>query len=396
MLIAAAVLAVLTSIAPSGGTVGSAPIERPRQADRLPLGARFASNSPYALLVRYHRGERLEATSALLQWSDHDLEAMFAMVEALVLKAEDCVTCPNLLGDLAPRDRVPNEALELPLAAAVRAAIMLHAEADGAQRAGAGPVGVEQQRACPGRLANWAGRYAVLLARSPATRDFSRRFFVAMTQGCQWDACFDEAESWARRGLKQFPDDAQLLLDLGSVIEEKATVGASLAGAAHEGDAAGLQDEFRKAQRELTQAVSRDPNLVLAKVRLGRVLWRLGQTALAQKTLQEAITSARSPRPAYLAHLFLGQVYEDAHRLDQAAAEYRRALEIDPRAQAAAVALSHALLLAGDVEGSRRVLAGGLASAPRRSTPDVYWDYLVANAVDHAELFEALLREAQE
>lgn len=388
VLIASAAATFGYSLAPGGGGPS---LQRGQSSD---LG--FAPNFPYALLARYHRGERREAIRALVQWSDDDLEKMFAVVEGLVLKAEGCATCPNLLGDLVPRYSLPPDALELPLAAAVRAAIMLHAEADRSQHAGVGSVGVEQQRACPGRLANWAGRYAVLLARNNATRDFSRRFFVAMTHGCQWDACFDEAESWARRGLKQFPGDAQLSLDLGSVLEERATLRASLAGAAHAGDAAGLQDEFREAQRELTQAVSRDPNLVLAKVRLGRVLWRLGQPALAQKTLQEAITSARVPRQAYLAHLFLGQVYEDAHRLDQAEAEYRRALEIDPRAQAAAVALSHALRLAGDVEGSRRVLAGGLASAQRRPTPDVYWDYLVANAVDHAELFDALLREAQE
>jgi tetratricopeptide (TPR) repeat protein len=359
--------------------------------------ARFDANFPYALLVRYHRGERLEGIAALRQWSGHDLKRLFEAVEDLVLKAEGCATCPNRLGDLAPRSSVPPGALELPLAAVVRAAVMLHAEADRAPRAAAGSVGVEQRRACPGRLASWAGRYAALLARSPASRDFARRFFVDMALSCQWDACFDEAESWARQGLELFPDDAQFLFDLGSALEERATLGASLSGGGgHPGSAADLRDELKKAQRAFTQAISHDPSLVFARVRLGRVLWRLCRTSLAQATLEQAIASAQDPRHAYLAHLFLGQVYEDAHRLQRAEAEYRRALEVDPHAQSAAVALSHALLLARDAEGSRRVLAGGLASAHRRPTPDPYLGYLAANAVDRERLFDALLREAQE
>jgi Tfp pilus assembly protein PilF len=95
-----------------------------------------------------------------------------------------------------------------------------------------------------------------------------------------------------------------------------------------------------------------------------------------------------------LARLFLGQVHEDAGRLEQATGEYRRALAVDPNAQSAAVALSHALRKAGDGEGSRRVLLDALAHAGRRTQADVFWNYFTSNALGFAAELDGLRREA--
>ncbi len=337
-----------------------------------------------ALLGRYHRGERYGAMRALAQWSNGDLEKQFDAMRTLVLAAEHCETLPAELRALA----CPNQ-LGLPLPTALRVAVMLHAETDFAKRPSR--EGVEQPRSCPGTLSDFAGRYAALLARSSATRDFARRFFLMMALRTQWDACFDDAERWGRRGLEVFPGDAELLLCVGSVLEERATLNLSLATGA--GGAAPGHD-LGEAQRNLAAAISSDPGLVLARVRLGRVLWRRGQMALAQDALKEAVSRASDPGQAYLAHLFLGQAYEDSNDLGHARDEYRTATELDPEAQSAALALSRALQLLGEGEESLRVLQHGLEGAGRRSRRDPYWEYLVANALGFRDLVETLGQEA--
>jgi len=286
--------------------------------------------------------------------------------------AERCPTCPNPLA-------------KLPL----RAAAMLHTDRDEAERPQ--PIGREQIPRCPGPHARIAGRYAALLARDPETRDFARRLFLARAQHCQLEACFEDALRGARGGLALFPRDAELLLTAGSVLEERAFLATPGLG----NDVASVQQDWlQQARRALADAVSRDPDLALARVRLGRVLWRLRQPDAARAALEAALPHAREAKDAYLAHLFLGRIHEDAKRLDQALAEYRQAVDVHPEAQSAAVALSYALQLAGEPEESRQALARGLGD--RLSERDAYWDYLVSNARGARELLDTLRREALE
>jgi nucleotide-binding universal stress UspA family protein len=86
-------------------------------------------------------------------------------------------------------------------------------------------------------------------------------------------------------------------------------------------------------------------------------------------------------------------VHEDGGRLEQALEEYRAAQTLDPTSQAAAVALSHALRLAGDADGSRRVLVEALAQAGRRRHADVFWNYFTTNALGFEDQFDDLRRE---
>jgi hypothetical protein len=102
----------------------------------------------------------------------------------------------------------------------LQAAVMLHLEVELARQAR--PPGVlrrtEELRRCPGRQTLIASRYARLLAveQDRDTLSFARRFFVALAHKCQWDACFDDADYWAREGLKLFPRDPELLFAGGS------------------------------------------------------------------------------------------------------------------------------------------------------------------------------------
>jgi tetratricopeptide (TPR) repeat protein len=264
---------------------------------------------------------------------------------------------------------------------------MLHADRDRAERPE--PSGREQRPRCPGPHARIAREYAATLARDAEARDFARRFFLATVLGWQIDGCFEDALAQARAGIELFPRDAELHLAAGSVLEERATL--PITG--EKSDTAPVREDWLKnARSELAGAVSNDPDLALARVRLGRVLWQLGRSKEAGEALESALARALDPRDLYLAHLFLGRIHEDAHRVDQAIAQYRRAVDLDPGAQSAAVALSHALQLVGDRDAARRALARGLV--PREAPRDPYWDYLVSDARPAADMLGALHRES--
>ena len=351
-------------------------------AARLSIGAACLLVAPWpsepggldprylALLRRYAAGDRPEAVAAVAAWTEHALRKQLAVVKDARAAVERCPACPN------PLANVP-----------LRAAVMLHADRDRAERPE--PSGREQRPGCPGPHARIAREYAATLARDPETRDFARRFFLAAALGWQLDACFEDAVAEARAGLELFPRDAELLVAAGSVLEERATLPLTAEGS---GAASPQQDWLKEARRELANAVSNDPDLALARVRLGRVLWRLGQSNEAGEALESAVAHARDPRDRYLAHLFLGRIHEDAHRLDEAIAQYRRAVDLDPGAQSAAVALSHALQLAGEIDAARQALARGLVA--RRAPRDPYWDYLVSDARPAEDLLAALHRES--
>jgi tetratricopeptide (TPR) repeat protein len=345
----------IAALAAATGLVATAPAEA---AARL-------SPKYLDLLLRYARGDRPGAIAALAEWSEGALQKQVGIVEGAADAAERCPKCPNGLAG------VP-----------LRAAVMLHADRDKAEQPE--PGGREETPRCPGRHAKIAGRYAALLARDPQTQDFARRFFLTTALLWQHRACFEDAILEARAGLELFPREAQLLLTRGSVLEERAIL--TTAGPRSDEPNALPQDWLKEARRDFTDAIAFDPDLVLARVRLGRVLWRLKQPEPAREALEVALVRAREPDHRYLAHLFLGRIHEDAQRLDQAVAEYRAAAQVYPEGQSAAVALSHALQLAGEAEEARRAMARGLTDG--RRARDAFSDYLACNT-EGADRMEA-------
>ena len=339
------------------------------------------------LLRRYARGERAAAIAALGQMRSGHLDQQ---VRALQRAAKDAARCPSC----------PDPLEGLPL----KAAVMLHVDRDEADRPLA--QGTEQPRLCPAEHARRAGQIAAILAMRESGKRFAERFFLAMAQRCQWDFCLEAAVAWGRDGLERFARDPLLLLTVGAALEEHATLLAL--PAARPGPTrpraqvtiaealAERRRRFSEARRFLADAVDADPASLAARVRLGRVEWRLGEDHAALRTLEDAVRGGGAPRFLSLAHLFLGQVHERAGRADAAIREFRQALDLDPESQAAAVALSHVSWIAGDAEGARRVVEQAVALAGKRSNRDVYWDYLASNAVFTDQLLEELRRETLE
>jgi tetratricopeptide (TPR) repeat protein len=339
------------------------------------------------LLRRYARGERAAAVAALREMSPGHLDQQVKALQRAGRDAARCPSCPDPLGGLP-----------------LKAAVMLHFDRDEAERPLA--PGTEQPRLCPAEHARRAGQIAAILAMRESGKHFAKRFFLAMAQRCQWDFCLDAAVAWGRDGLERFARDPLLLLTVGAALEEDATLLAlpstgpgpfrAKAQVTSAEAAAERRRRFSEARRFLADALLADPASLEARVRLGRVEWRLGEDAAALRTLEDAVRVGGAPRLLSLAHLFLGQVHERAGRVDAATSEFRQALELDPESQAAAVALSHVSWIAGDVEGARHVIERAVALAGKRSRRDAYWDYLVTNALFAEQLVEELRQETLE
>jgi tetratricopeptide (TPR) repeat protein len=74
--------------------------------------------------------------------------------------------------------------------------------------------------------------------------------------------------------------------------------------------------------------------------------------AAAVPAFEAAQPLARTPQLKYLSHLLAGRSLEALQRQDEAAAQYRRALEIVPNAESATVALASLEFLRGEVESA--------------------------------------------
>lgn len=324
------------------------------------IGARYEF-----VLDLYAEGRRAEAVAAMAELPWETLDQGWQVLESRIRELRSCPACPDAI-----LDRLP-----------LKAAAMLHFDVDVASRPA--NVVIEAPPTCSGRHARRAGDFADLLARRVDGRDFARRFYLAMAQRAQWDACLDEAiEWWGRDGLERFPNDPELLLTVGAAHEKYARL-TDRTPTPH----------LRNALVPLSAAVQADPALLQARVHLGRVQWRLGQFDAARLTLEAGLGPEGDPQDRYLAHLFLGQAQAGAGRTDEAIATLRTALGLDPAAQSAAAALAQLLLLRGDVTAARAVVDRALARPADHF--DAHWNYLASNASGVDERIEDLRAETR-
>lgn len=128
----------------------------------------------------------------------------------------------------------------------------------------------------------------------------------------------------------------------------------------------------RDAEEHLRQALAVDPNLLEARLRLGRVLTLRGRFDEAARELGIVAKQTRAGAENYLANLFLGAVCQRQPRIEEAMIPYRQAHATRPRAQAARMALAYGHASRGEKETARRMVLDALAEpwpAPRELDP---------------------------
>ncbi len=348
--------------------------------------ARVPPSPEYLKLVTgYASDEHAEAVRALGEWDNDRLRCDLDNLQAAAVAVSRC------RGEC--EDRVVFQQFSL------RAALLLHAEREISSEFGS-PVS-EQLVVCrTGPQAQVVDRLAgMLLLVDPEAKAFLSRLYVSMARRAHWSHCIPQAEQWARMGLKRLPKDGALLLTLGTVLETTAfltvvpaprsAIQGSQAVRRFEAQTSRLSAMWAEVRRTFEQAVAADPDLHEARLRLGRVLSRLNRLEPARARFEEVLERSSDQVLLYLAHLFLGRIHEDQNRLVEAANEYQAALAIRPLSESAPAALSHALLLMGDVEAAREALDSGL----ERVGPGVEVDPYKVYPMAHTEEGQAVLDE---
>jgi hypothetical protein len=286
---------------------------------------------------------------------------------------------------------------------ALRAAVMLHTDKDELDRRPLATSGDYTPTCGPPVHALFAERALGGLLADAQGREFARRWYVAMALRSLGDLCFEEGRRWAMAGLKRFAKDKELLLARGLLAEAIATITqlrAPAAASATPGEIDQLREQQAAGRSLLTeaagsfqQALAADPAGPEASLHLGRVRFRLGQPDAALSALAPVLARSREPSWLYLASLFAGRVHEASGRARDAERAYENAAKADPEGQAAAMALAHVRLMAGETGETRAILDKELGRTVPRTHADPFWNYQVGAARRAEPLFEALRDE---
>jgi tetratricopeptide (TPR) repeat protein len=342
--------------------------------------------SEYWEMVRlYASGEHAAALAQLGGWTGERVRQRSSELSDAVVSIRKCAACPTRLA----YSRFP-----------LKAAILLHADRE-LQEQFAAPVS-EQLTPCGigahATIVEHLG--AILLLIDPEGDAFLKPVYLAMAHQALWSHCPTESQLWARAGLKWFPRDGPLLLAFGVGIESIAfftlapaprTIDApSAVLRLRDAAATRLRTQWENARRAFEDTLAAAPDLVEARLRLGRVLWRLGKIDEAEASLDAVLANPAEASLQYLAHLFLGRVLEDRKKWPEAEEHYRTALALQPRSETAAVALSHVRFLEGDTESSQQILRQGLEAARGRSDFDPWVPYIVIQTPDGEKILAGL------
>jgi tetratricopeptide (TPR) repeat protein len=150
--------------------------------------------------------------------------------------------------------------------------------------------------------------------------------------------------------------------------------------------------ELERAEELYRKALAQDPDLVEARIRLGRVLGMRGQHAAAVAELRRSLTQAPPPLLEYWALLFLGRELRAAGDPSAAAEAYERAVALDPSVQAPRLGLSQLAYDRGDRAGALEQFQLGFLPGSKRSA----FDPRLAYDHGHAPSSDALLAEWRE
>lgn len=336
----------------------------------------------------YVAGDQVAALAYLRGFSESRIREHIEGLKDAVGSIRKCPGCPTRLAF----SRFP-----------VRAALLLHADLEVQQQLN--PPESEQIPVCGSGPQAIAVEHlaAILLLIDPDASAFVKRAYLGMAGQAMWSHCFGEAAGWARSGLRHFPKDPSLLLAAGVAYEARsfftmapAPPTAGLTPATRrkrEALIAELRDLRESARQKFEEALAADPGLVEARLRLGRVLWRLGRPEPARAVLEQVLGKHAEAPQQYLAHLFLGRILEDQDEVPAAEEHYRVALAMQPLSEIAAVAVSHARFLQGDVEGARDQLRAGLEAVRTRRDFDPWMPHLLPQTPE-GEAIMAELRQS--
>lgn len=240
----------------------------------------------------------------------------------------------------------------------------------------------------------------------PSRDDVVRLWYRATAAYLEAHYVFSEAVPHLRRARQLFPADADILFDSGCLHETfaaprvQSVIRSAVVPTSVTTDAVSPQDHLREAERLFRQAVRINPELIQARVRLGRVIGLQGRHDEAAGELRRAIAAIPDALLMYYAEMFLGDEEQALGHRDAAGKCYEHAAALFRSAQSPRLALSQLARRHGDRSGALAAIQPVFALSPHQATrADPWWEYDVVpfrNADDLLTAWRGLFPREEE
>jgi len=320
-------------------------------------------------------GSRLPAAylTALASYRAGDLSAAFKKLESL-----DQAELTEVTRRLQRKDSAGGTSWPRLLTAA----ILLHTEAF-LIRAEAGPVPasdpyLESAYVLVRRLLKLADEGEP--GAGPTERMFVRDWYLLMVSFQHGRAAVGWSRAYLTEALEAFPRDPALTLALAADHEMLSDLTAGqiryldTAGRVRRQSGVDASAELREAIRLLSEVKAATPNMVEARMRLGRLLYRHGDLDAAARELAAARPLATQDEIVYLVALFSGMVEAARGHDERAGTFYAEARRRMPQAQSAIVAEAEAAYVAGRSREAAAIIQEALQQTDKQ---DPWWIYIM-------------------
>jgi hypothetical protein len=243
---------------------------------------------------------------------------------------------------------------------------------------------------------------------------FVRRWFLLSGLVFFGTGELERSRSLFERGLKQFRNDPHLLLALGTLEEKLGSTRIYEPALGSQGRHSALDqygrhsalDEYMEpvaaraqhladAASYLRKALAAEPQLLEARLRLGRVLSLQGREDQARAEYEAVEHGASEAATRYLAALFQGRLHERQRRFPQAAEAYGRAAGYLGSCPTAYLALAHAIDAMGDRARVSDLLDHALQPVDLAAPSDPWWTYLMGHFHEAEPLYHELQAEVR-
>ncbi len=200
------------------------------------------------------------------------------------------------------------------------------------------------------------------------------------------EEAFWRADRFFHNAVKRYPEDPEVLLAAGALLE--------WSGSLRMGDRAHLREADELYARALRLAPD-DPAILL---RRGWVLEKLGRNEEAAVPLLRILELGAKDDLVYRSRMVLGKIEEAAGRLPDAVGHYEAASAVIPAWQVAHVALGHALHASGSHDRARTTLDHALSMDGKSADETVmgWWSYELGLALRYEPLLDRMRAEVRQ